>query len=185
LRTIPKAGRERDLGRQLRRCPAPDVKIPRALDNSSHQADDDSLLADCMDSRSRPPSSHEVSQSYFRRRLLSRVAFAATRRRYRRTISSAEAPVITLALALIAASIFSPIMSSASRRAVLPPSISFIILSPVTRFASTASIVRELNILYRRIATLPCCAIGPGGEPAPRSGGSDIRARNMQRERCG
>jgi hypothetical protein len=59
LQTIPKAGRECDLGRQFRRCPAPDVKIRVPLIIHHIKLDDDSLLADCMDSRFRPPSSHE------------------------------------------------------------------------------------------------------------------------------
>jgi hypothetical protein len=78
--------------------------------------------------------------------LLKRFAFAATRRRYRRTISSPEAPAIRLAPALKAASIFSLTISSASRWALLPPSISFIIRSTTTRFASTANIIKESNI---------------------------------------
>src|SRR6478735_8775752 len=57
--------------------------------------------------------------------LLNRFAFAATRFRYRRTISSPEAPDIRLAVASRAASIFSRTISSASRRALLPPRISF------------------------------------------------------------
>jgi hypothetical protein len=57
--------------------------------------------------------------------LLSRFAFAATCCRYRRTISSLEAPAIRRALASKAASIFSLTISLASRRALLPPRISF------------------------------------------------------------
>jgi hypothetical protein len=45
----------------------------------------------------------------------------------------------------MAASTFSVTISSASRRACLPPRISFIIRSPTTWFASTASFIRELN----------------------------------------
>jgi hypothetical protein len=44
------------------------------------------------------------------------------------------------------ACIFSLTISSASRRAFLPPSISFIIRSATTPFASTANIIKELNI---------------------------------------
>ncbi len=86
---------------------------------------------------------------YFRRRrvdgaddlsLLRRFAFDATRRRYKRTMSSPDAPTISLPPVSMAASIFSVTMSCASRRALLPPSISFAIRSPITRFASTASI---------------------------------------------
>jgi len=68
-----------------------------------------------------------------------------------------------LAPAFAAASIFSLIISSASRRAPLPPRINFIILNPTTWFAS--SIAKELNIRRarnRRIAKVlghaPCHA---------------------------
>jgi hypothetical protein len=44
------------------------------------------------------------------------------------------------------ACIFSLIISSASRWAFLPPSISLIIRSATTPFASTANIIKELNI---------------------------------------
>jgi hypothetical protein len=99
--------------------------------------------------------------SYFRRRrvrlsarfrlrpelsLPSRFAFAATCRRYRWTISLPEAPAIRLAVASKAACIFSLTISSASRRALLPPRISFIIRSAITPFASTANNIKELTI---------------------------------------
>jgi hypothetical protein len=60
-----------------------------------------------------------------------------------------------LAPAFAAASNFSLIINSASRRAPLPPRINFIILNPTTWFASIASIAKELNIRCprnRRIA---------------------------------
>ena len=78
--------------------------------------------------------------------LPSRFAFTATCCRYRRTISSPEAPAIRRAVASKAASIFSLTISLASRRALLPPRISFIIRSATTPFASTANIIKELNI---------------------------------------
>jgi len=97
-----------------------------------------------------------VEEDYFRRGfliwlrpepgLLKRFAFAATRFRYSLTILSPEAPAIRLAVALAAASIFSRTISSASRRAFLPPFISLIILRAITPFASAASIIKELNI---------------------------------------
>lgn len=95
---------------------------------------------------------------YFRRRVLrlvlpSRFALAATRRRYRRTMSLPEAPVIRRLLAWMAASIFSLSMSSASRRAVLPPCISFMQRKAMTRFDSSASIIKERNIRVCRSAT--------------------------------
>jgi hypothetical protein len=46
----------------------------------------------------------------------------------------------------MAAWIFSLTIRSASRRARLPPRISFIIRSATTPFASTANIIKELNI---------------------------------------
>jgi hypothetical protein len=61
-------------------------------------------------------------------------------------MSSPEAPAIRRAAVSKAASIFSLTMSLASRRALLPPRISFIIRSAATPFASTANIVKELNI---------------------------------------
>jgi hypothetical protein len=106
--------------------------------------------------------------SYFRRRrvrlsarfrlrpklsLPSRFAFTATCRRYRWTISSPEAPAIRLAVASKAARIFSLTINSASRRALLPPRISFIIRSATTPFASTANIIKELTILRRPLHT--------------------------------
>lgn len=101
------------------------------------------------------------TSSYFRRRrvrlsarfrlrpelsLLSRFAFFATCCRYRWTISPPEAPAMRLVLASNAAFIFSLTISSASRRARLPPRISFIIRSATTPFASTANIIKELTI---------------------------------------
>jgi len=88
------------------------------------------------------------TSGYFRRRVLrlvlpSRFAFAATRRRYRRTMSLPEAPVISRPPAWMAASIFSLTMSSASRRAFLPPCISFMQRKAMTRFDSSASIIKE------------------------------------------
>jgi hypothetical protein len=78
--------------------------------------------------------------------LPSRFAFAATCCPYRGTISSPEAPAIILAVASKAACIFSLTISSTSRRALLPPSISFIIRCATTPFASTANIIKEVNI---------------------------------------
>jgi hypothetical protein len=46
----------------------------------------------------------------------------------------------------MAAWIFSLTIRSASRRARLPPRISFIIRSATTPFASSANIIKELNI---------------------------------------
>ena len=78
--------------------------------------------------------------------LLNRFAFAATRVRYRRTILSIEAPAIKLLVASRAESSFSRTITSASRRALLPPCISFIIRRATTPFASAASIITEVNI---------------------------------------
>jgi hypothetical protein len=72
--------------------------------------------------------------------LLRRFAFDATRRRYRRTMSSPDAPVISFPPASMAAATFSATMSVASRWAPLPPSISFASRNPITRLASTANI---------------------------------------------
>jgi hypothetical protein len=57
-----------------------------------------------------------------------------------------EAPAIRLAVASKAACIFSLTISLASRRALLPPRISFIIRSAITPFASTANNIKELTI---------------------------------------
>ena len=97
--------------------------------------------------------------------LPSRFAFAATCRRYRCTMSSPEAPAIRLAVASNAARIFSLTMSSASRRALLPPRISFIIRSAMTVFASAANNIKGLTI--RR----PCIAAyqAQGAEMVPNS----------------
>jgi hypothetical protein len=54
-------------------------------------------------------------------------------------------PAIRLAAASEAAIIFSLTISLASRRADLPPRISFIIRNAITRFASTLNIIK-LNI---------------------------------------
>jgi hypothetical protein len=54
-------------------------------------------------------------------------------------------PTIRLAAASEAAIIFSLTISLASRRAYLPPRISFIVRKAITRFASTANIIK-LNI---------------------------------------
>ena len=96
-------------------------------------------------------------QRYFRRRRVrlstrfwlrpeSRFAFFATCCRYRRTISSPEAPAARLAVASKAAIIFSLTIKFASRRAPLPPRISFIIRSAITAFASAANNIKGLNI---------------------------------------
>ena len=112
--------------------------------------------------------------------LLKRFAFDATRRRYRRTISSADAPVISFPPASMAAAIFSVIMSLASRRALLPPSISFASRNPITRFASTASInasnVRRLfpNRFMTPPVSLPLQLAG--GEPAKAKASATIPA---------
>jgi len=87
--------------------------------------------------------------------LLSRFAFTATCRRYRWTISSPEAPAIRRTVASKAACIFSLTISSASRRALLPPRISFIIRSATTPFASTANIIKELIIRRAPQSRLP------------------------------
>jgi hypothetical protein len=94
--------------------------------------------------------------------LPSRFAFTATCRRYRWTISSPEAPAIRLAVASKAARIFSLTISSASRRALLPPRISFIIRSATTPFASTASIIKELTIRRPLHSCLPRRKSGNG-----------------------
>jgi len=124
---------------------------------------EDAVLGELVAASDDNPPAHSVvtRKRYFRRRrvrlsarlrlppelrLLSRFAFAATCCRYRRTISSLEAPAIRRALASKAASIFSLTISLASRRALLPPRISFIIRSATTPFASTASIIKDLNI---------------------------------------
>jgi hypothetical protein len=65
---------------------------------------------------------------------------------YRWTISSPEAPAIRLAVASKAACIFSLTINLASRRALLPRRISFIILSAMTPFASSANNIKELTI---------------------------------------
>jgi hypothetical protein len=96
-------------------------------------------------------------QRYFRRRPArlstwlrprpeSRFAFFATCCRYRRTISSPEAPASRFAVASKAAFIFSLTIRFASRRAPLPPRISFIIRSAITAFASAANNIKGLNI---------------------------------------
>jgi len=82
----------------------------------------------------------------FRLRPESRFAFFATCCRYRETISSWEAPAIRLAVASKAAFIFSLTIKFASRRALLPPRISFIIRSAITAFASAANNIKGLNI---------------------------------------
>ena len=121
--------------------------------------------------------SHGRPLSYFRRRrvrlsarfrvrpessLPSRFAFAATCRRYRWTISSPEAPAIRLAVASKVACIFSLTISSASRRALLPPRISFIIRSAITPFASTANNIKELTIRRPLHSSLPRRKSGDG-----------------------
>jgi hypothetical protein len=75
-------------------------------------------------------------------------------------MSPLEAPAIRLAAASKAACIFSLTISSASRRALLPPSISFVIRSAITPFASTANFIKEVN--SRRLIRSPrllslCC----------------------------
>jgi len=94
-----------------------------------------------------------------------------------------------LAPAFAAASIFSLIISSASRRAPLPPRINFIILNPTTWFAS--SIAKELNIRRarnRRIANmqsawsraLSCRCAADGGSLQPVGERQHRRASNKQ-----
>jgi hypothetical protein len=60
-------------------------------------------------------------------------------------MSLPEAPASRLAPASNAACAFSVTIRSASRRADLPPTISFIILSAITVFASTANIIKGVN----------------------------------------
>jgi hypothetical protein len=126
------------------------------------------------------PAPRTVAPAYFRRRRarLRRFAFAATRRRYPRTISSTEAPASKRVPASKAASIFSVTISSASRRACLPPRISFIIRSPTTWFASTASFITELNTrrpFICRIKIPPWSTISPR-KPSSISLGSAVCA---------
>jgi len=85
----------------------------------------------------------------FRPRPESRFAFFATCCRYWWTISSPEAPATRLVVASKAAFTFSLTIKFASRRALLPPRISFIIRSAITAFASAANNIKRLNI---------CCA---------------------------
>ena len=59
-----------------------------------------------------------------------------------------EAPATRLAVASKAALIFSLTIRLASRRALLPPRISFIIRSATTPFASAANNIKELNIRW-------------------------------------
>lgn len=134
---------------QLCRCARPSIEVVPVMISSSRAA-----------------ASQRVAPAYFRRRRvrLRRFAFAATRRRYRRTISSPEAPASKRVPASKAASTFSVSISSASRRACLPPRISFSIRSPTTWFASTASFIRESNTcppLTRCRQILPWSTIGP------------------------
>jgi hypothetical protein len=68
-------------------------------------------------------------------------------------MSSPEAPDIRLAPASKAACIFSLTISSASRRALLPPSINLSIRSAITPFASSANIINGVNC--RRLIRLP------------------------------
>ena len=96
----------------------------------------------------------------------SRFAFPATSWRYRRTISSPEAPAIKLAVASKPACIFSLTISLASRRAPLPPDNSFIIRNATTPLASSASIINELNI-QRSQTVFGCKSFRPLG-PAVR-----------------
>lgn len=76
--------------------------------------------------------------------------------------------------ALNASSIFSLTISSVSRRARLPPAISFNIRSPTTWFASNASIIQEWSIrcfLNRRNSEAPTARSGFRQEPAARMTG--------------
>jgi hypothetical protein len=68
-------------------------------------------------------------------------------------MSLPEAPASKLAPASNAACAFSVTIRSASRRADLPPTISFIILSAITVFASTANIIK--GVKCRRLIALP------------------------------
>ncbi|MGY3550388.1 hypothetical protein ACVWZ4_005746 [Bradyrhizobium sp. USDA 4472] len=79
--------------------------------------------------------------------LLNLFAFAATRRLYRRTMSSLEAPAMRSAADPIASATFSRTISLASRRARFPPAISFNIRSPMTSLASRASIIQDWSSL--------------------------------------
>src|SRR5215213_4502144 len=83
--------------------------------------------------------------------LASRLAFAATRPRYMRIISSDDAPSNMRALALKAASNFSATISLASRRALLSPRINFINRKPITRLASTPNIIHGWNIVFPKL----------------------------------
>jgi hypothetical protein len=58
-------------------------------------------------------------------------------------MASPEAPIIRFPTASTAACIFSVTISSASRRALLPPRISFIVRSAITPFDSTANFIKE------------------------------------------
>jgi hypothetical protein len=79
-------------------------------------------------------------------------------------MSSPEAPASRLAVVSQAARIFSLTISLASRRALLPPSISFIIRSATTPFASNANIIKELNIRCLYKPALPRRKSGNGSE---------------------
>ena len=61
-------------------------------------------------------------------------------------MSSPDAPATRLAVASIAAFIFSLTIKLASRRALLPPCIIFIVRSAITPLASTANNIKGLNI---------------------------------------
>ena len=61
-------------------------------------------------------------------------------------MSSLDAPAARFAEASKAARTFSLTINLASRRALLPPRISFIIRNAMTPFASSANIIKELNM---------------------------------------
>lgn len=126
-----------------------------------------------------------AAQHYFRFRRLrltptldlpSRFAFRATCCRYRLTISLLEAPDIKLTPASKAACIFSLTISSASRRALVPPSINLIIRSAMTPFASAANFINGVNCRRLIVPRLKSNSYSAGGlhvrthGPPPSSG---------------
>jgi hypothetical protein len=80
-------------------------------------------------------------------------------------MSLPEAPASRLAPASNAACAFSVTIRSASRRADLPPTISFIILSAITVFASTANIIKGVNC--RRLIAGPLIESEHFGSESP------------------
>jgi hypothetical protein len=107
----------------------------------------DNLTKSALRSESRHPTTRRSDICAFTNTPDSLTVASATCCRYRLTISSFDAPVIRPDVASIAASIFSLIINATSFALSRSPDINFVIRIAITILDSTASIIKEVNMI--------------------------------------